>query len=89
VTEVLLSRLVFGHDPRAAVSAPRFSVPTGNGTITVERDAPPALIADLERRGETVEKERFGAHAVQLIAREGDRFVPAADPRKHGAAVAQ
>lgn len=88
VTQVLLSRLVFGHTPQAAVDAPRFAVPTKGATIALEKSAPQSLVEDLERRGETVTRMRFSAHAVQLIAREGDTFVPAADPRKHGLAAA-
>jgi gamma-glutamyltranspeptidase / glutathione hydrolase len=89
VTQVVLSRLVFGHDPVTAVSAPRFQIPTRDAFILVEPGSDPKLIEDLESRGEIVGKVRFMGSAVQLIAVEAGRKLPASDPRKHGSAAAR
>jgi gamma-glutamyltranspeptidase / glutathione hydrolase len=89
VTQVALSRLVFGKDPLAAVSAPRFAVPTQGAFISLPAGADPALVKDLEERGELVGTLRFNTHAVQMIAIDGGRKLPAADPRKHGSAAAR
>jgi gamma-glutamyltranspeptidase len=88
VTQALISRLVFGASPTRAVEAPRFQVPVMGPTIALDARATPALRADLEKRGETVGTERFTSHAVQLIAIENGRKLPAADPRKFGSALA-
>jgi gamma-glutamyltranspeptidase / glutathione hydrolase len=89
VTQVLLSRLIFGHDPATAVSAPRFQIPTRDAFILVERGSDRKLIEDLETRGEIVGTVRFTSSAVQMIAIENGRKLPASDPRKHGSAAAR
>jgi gamma-glutamyltranspeptidase / glutathione hydrolase len=89
VMQTAVSRLAFDTDPGAAVAALRFSIPTRTGTISVPRKTDPALIRDLERRGEIVATQRFDAHAVQLVAIEGGLKTPVADARKHGAAFAE
>lgn len=88
VTQVLLSSLVFGASPARAVEAPRFGVPFLGSTLTLDARVPAELRADLEHRGETVSTERFSGHAVQLIAIDKGRKVPASDPRKFGSALA-
>jgi gamma-glutamyltranspeptidase / glutathione hydrolase len=89
VTQVLLARLVFGKDPASAVAAPRFQIPTRDAFILLEPGTDPKLIEDLEWRGEIVGSVRFASSAVQIIAIEGDRKLPASDPRKHGSAAAR
>jgi gamma-glutamyltranspeptidase / glutathione hydrolase len=89
VIEVLLARLVFGESPEQAVSAPRFSVPTDGSSIALEPTAKPELLGDLERRGEVVSIQKFTTHAVQMIAFENGRKLPASDPRKHGSALSE
>jgi gamma-glutamyltranspeptidase/glutathione hydrolase len=89
VTELTLSRLVFGTAPAELVKAPRFYVPTQGAYIQLEKGAPEALVRDLEARGEIVGTAPFTTSAVQLIALEKGRKLPAADPRKHGSARAE
>ncbi len=89
VTQVTLSRLVFGTAPQDAVAAPRFYVPSRHATIWLEAGAVSELVEDLEGRGEIVGTTPFTRSAVQLVAVEQGFKVPAADPRKHGAAVAR
>jgi gamma-glutamyltranspeptidase/glutathione hydrolase len=89
VTQLLLARLVFGTQPSELVGGPRFYVPTQGSTILLEAGAPPALTADLESRGEVVGKMTFTGSAVQMIAFENGRKLPASDPRKSGSARAE
>jgi gamma-glutamyltranspeptidase/glutathione hydrolase len=89
VTQALLARLVFGETPERSVAAARFAVPTEGSTIAVDPAATQDLRADLERRGEVVSTQRFTENAVQMIAIEGDKKIPASDPRKHGSAMAE
>ncbi len=89
VTEVLLARLVFGEAPEKAVALPRFGVPTEGSTFTVDASTPAAFRRELARRGEIVATESSATHAVQMIAFDGRHPLPAADPRKHGAALAE
>lgn len=88
VTQVLLSRLVFGTAPEDAVRAPRFSIPTEGAYLTLEPGATKDLIDDLEWRGEILSAPSATRNAVQLIAFETGRAIPAADPRKFGRADA-
>jgi len=89
VTEVLLSRLVHGLSPDAAVAAPRFGIPLEEGTISLDPPLPVALQAGLQQRGEVV-VTRTKPHAVQLIAFDArGRKTPAADARKSGLARAE
>ena len=89
VTQLTLARLVFGTKPSDLVSGTRFYVPTSGPTILLEAAAAPALKADLEARGEVVGKMSFTGSAVQLIAFEAGRKLPASDPRKYGSARAE
>jgi gamma-glutamyltranspeptidase/glutathione hydrolase len=86
VTQLVLSHLVFGHRPSAAVKAARFSIPTRRAFIGLERGASPALVADLRRRGEIVSITPRTKSAVQMIALDRGLKVAAADPRKYGSA---
>ncbi|MCC6213349.1 MAG: gamma-glutamyltransferase family protein [Polyangiaceae bacterium] len=89
VTQLVLARLVFGTAPAALVAGRRFYVPTRGAYLWLEKGAPPELIADLEARGEIVGEMPFTTSAVQAIAFEGGRAVPASDPRKGGSALAR
>ena len=86
IPQVILALLAFGKTPDEAVSAPRIAVPTEGAYITVPKNSPRDLIADLEWRGEIVGIEKFSSHAVQIIVREGELWRGASDPRKHGTA---
>ena len=89
VTQATLSRLVFDMAPRDVVAAPRFYVPDAHATIWLEKGARAELVEDLEGRGEIVATTPFSKSAIQLIAVDQGFKVPAADPRKHGAALAR
>lgn len=89
VTQVTLGRLVFGTPPEALLAAPRVGIPTESATITLEPGAPPALVAALADSGEIVGVTTAVKSAVQLIAVDAGFKVPAADSRKHGAALAR
>jgi gamma-glutamyltranspeptidase/glutathione hydrolase len=89
VTQALLARLVFDETPERSVTVPRFAIPMEGSTIAVDPSASQDLRADLERRGEVVSTQRFTEQAVQMIAIEGGKKMPASDPRKHGSAIAE
>jgi gamma-glutamyltranspeptidase / glutathione hydrolase len=89
ITQALLARLAFGETPERSVSAARFAVPTEGSTIAVDPTASQDLRADLERRGEVVSTQKFTEQAVQMIAIDGEKKIPASDPRKHGSAMAE
>ncbi len=89
---MLLSRLVFGRSLAEAVAEPRIDTPPTGG-LTIDPAAPPALLADLVRRGEVVDATVPSFSAVQAIAvgsKDGVRHLDAAaDPRKGGAALVE
>ncbi|MBX3197305.1 MAG: gamma-glutamyltransferase [Labilithrix sp.] len=91
-TQAALARLVFGLDPSACVSAPRFH--TQGVELFVDTDAPADVRVGLEKRGETVRDEPFGGAAVQMIAWQREagqpaRMLAASDPRKAGFSAAR
>ncbi len=88
VTQALLARLVFGSTPGAAVSAPRFTIPTEGSTIALDASNT-GLQADLEKRGEHVSIQTFNGSAVQMIALDHGHLSAAADPRKGGTALVE
>ncbi len=88
VTEMLLARLVFGCAPVKCVAEPRFYIPPHGASLLLEKGAAPDLVRDLEWRGEVVGTMPFTTSAVQMIAAQGGRKLPAADPRKQGSAQA-
>lgn len=89
VTQALLGALVFGQEPAAAVSAPRFYIPSRHATIWVEQGTSEEHRADLEWRGEIVGIMRFTTTAVQMLRMDGGRIRGGADPRKSGEAGLQ
>lgn len=90
VTQVLLNLLVDEATPEAAVSAPRFTIPTPKSgrTLSLESELAKLYGADLEARGELI-TSRDAKNAVQVVARRNGMFSAAADPRKSGQAVVQ
>ena len=90
VTQMVLSVLVFGHTPTQALAARRFYTPTHGRTMLLEKGVPAQVVKDLGWRGEIVGNMPFTSSAVQMIAtdRNGAKH-PAADPRKHGSALAR
>ena len=89
VAQVLLARLVFNAAPEQAVAEPRFMFPTEGATVAVDPAVSQDVRADLTKRGETVTEQKWMGYAVQAIAFEGGKKLPAADQRKHGSALAE
>lgn len=87
VTQLLLARLIFGKSPEELTHQQRFYIPLKGYTIMPEASAPPALLEDLAYRGERVKTAPNFATAVQVLARDGELWQAAADPRKHGGAA--
>ena len=92
VTQATIARLVFGRDPNASVSAPRFH--TQGADLFVDPDIPLDVREGLARRGENVMEEPSMISAVQMIAWErasdgAARILAASDPRKVGSAAAR
>ena len=92
VTQATIARLVFGHDPSACVSAPRFH--TQGIDLFVDPDIPLDVREGLARRGETVKEEPSLISAVEMIAwerarGEAPRILAASDPRKVGSSEAR
>jgi gamma-glutamyltranspeptidase/glutathione hydrolase len=89
VTQLLLARLAFGLSPEALVNLPRFQVPTSGPSLRLEAGASDALKTDLAWRGEVVAEMPENTSAVQVIAIDDSGVSAAADPRKHGSALAK
>jgi gamma-glutamyltranspeptidase/glutathione hydrolase len=89
VTQMVLSNLVFGNTPAQALAKRRFYIPTERAFILLEEGSPESLFDDLRARGEIVDLMPFKSSAVQMIAVQNGRKLAAADPRKHGVALAQ
>ena len=89
VTELLLARLVFGLSPDALVQLPRFAVMPAGPTLLLDPGADKPLLDDLAWRGETVKVLPENVSAVQVIAIDDNGVTAAADPRKHGSALAK
>jgi gamma-glutamyltranspeptidase len=86
VTQLLLGRLVFGKSPTELVKSPRFYVVPQGATIHLEKGASQQLLGDLSFRGEIVATMPFTQSAVQMIAIDNGRKLPASDQRKLGCA---
>jgi gamma-glutamyltranspeptidase/glutathione hydrolase len=89
VTQLLLARLAFGLSPAELVALPRFAVPTAGPSLLLEAEAAPALLDDLTWRGEVVQVMKENPSGVQVITRDDTGVSAAADPRKHGSALAK
>lgn len=93
-TQATLSRLIFGHDPNACVSAPRIN--TQGAELGYEREIPVDVRNGLVARGETLKEEPLYVSAIQMIAWERSdnsrsplRILAASDPRKAGLSAAR
>lgn len=88
-TQVLLAALAFDRPVTQAVADPRFDTPALGGLL-LDANVPASDIEDLKKRGEVVDQSKPNFSAVQAMsigAKDGVRvLVPAADPRKGGAA---
>ena len=64
-------------------------IPTDGPSVSVDPAVGQDIRADLTQRGETVSEQKWMGYAVQMIAFEGGKKIPAADARKHGSALAE
>jgi gamma-glutamyltranspeptidase/glutathione hydrolase len=92
VTQASLARLVFGLDPNACVSAPRFH--TQGVDLLVDKEIAVDVREGLVARGESVKDEVFPTAAVQMVAWKRQAGQPtlllaASDPRRAGLAAAR
>lgn len=86
VIESIIYTLDYGLDPLAALRMPRV-IPTWNRTLRLEGGFSPEVVAAAHRLGYDIHPTppvelAFGG--VHLIARVGDMWVGAADPRRDG-----
>ncbi len=89
--QTILNVIEFGLDAAAAVAAPRLHHQWIPEVLAVEEQMPVALRESLARRGHKVKVLPAGAavQAVELVEKNGHRFIRAAsDPRKGGVAAA-
>lgn len=89
VTQVLLSVLAFDRTPAEAAAARRLALPLRGPTLALEDGVSRAHVADLTRRGETVEVIDRTTTAVQLVRWTPNGWVAAADPRKQGSSASR
>ena len=85
--QMMIRMFDYGQNPQSANDAPRWQV-MGGKTVAVEAGVAPEVIADLERRGHTVEvvsEARFGGG--QMIYKLEDGYCGASDWRKDGQAA--
>jgi gamma-glutamyltranspeptidase/glutathione hydrolase len=92
VTEAAVARLVFGLDPNACVSSPRFH--TQGVDLFVDPEVAPDVRENLTARGERVKEEPVHISAIQMIAWKREqgrpaRILAASDPRKAGLSAAR
>jgi gamma-glutamyltranspeptidase/glutathione hydrolase len=84
----LITRMVLDHaDPQAAISAPRFTIDPGTGSITMEDHFDPAWITDLRGRGHdinVVKGYRHGPGIAHMIECTHPGYRAASDPRAEG-----
>lgn len=84
---LLIGRLILGLDAQAAVAAPRLQCETLE-PAKVERSAGVETIEALRKRGHTIVEVQRDAGNTHMIARDGDAWAAAAEPRLATATVA-
>jgi gamma-glutamyltranspeptidase / glutathione hydrolase len=88
--QLLTGLLDAGRDLQAAISAPRFVVDVGDGSVAVEARMPVEVVAGLTARGHEVRTvaayDHLAGHA-HAIAVTPAGYAGAADPRSEGAAT--
>lgn len=95
VTQATLARLVFDLDPGACVAAPRIFVNGSGPDVYLEPEFAEDVRAGLRARGESPKDDKMLMTGVHMVAWDhqgpggAQRVIAAADPRKHGLALAQ
>jgi gamma-glutamyltranspeptidase / glutathione hydrolase len=87
VFQTIVNIVDFGMTPAEAVAATRFHhqlMPPDLITYSPGRPLPAETISALSDRGYRAEPHRWEFGDVQVIWRDGDRLVPASDPRNRG-----
>jgi gamma-glutamyltranspeptidase/glutathione hydrolase len=87
--QTLVRMLTYGMNPQAALDAPRWRV-NGGLAIDLEAAAAPELRAGLAALGhelKSVPDTYMDFGAGQVIARSGEGYVAASDPRRDGQAA--
>jgi gamma-glutamyltranspeptidase/glutathione hydrolase len=87
VFQTIVNIIDFGMTPYDAVAATRFHhqlLPADLITMSVTRPLPAETISSLGDRGYRVEPHSFEFGDVQVIWRDDDELLPAADPRDRG-----
>jgi len=87
VFQTIVNIVDYGFTPAESVGATRFHhqlLPPDLITMSVSRPLPAATISALGDRGYRVEPHSFEFGDVQVIWRQGDELLPAADPRDRG-----
>ncbi len=81
----IIQTVDFRKSPAEALAAPRFHHQWRPDELKIEKSFPASVLKELERRGHQLNAvASFGA--CQAIAREGDKFSGASDPRLKGKA---
>jgi len=81
----VLNLVCFGHNPQAALDAPRFQWIRGN-QVHLENTVPPEVAAKLAELGHeiSVTEENTGYGRGQIILRAGDALVGGTESRVDG-----
>jgi len=87
VFQTIVNIVDFGMSPSDAVAATRFHhqlLPPDLITMSVTRPLPESTISALGDRGYRVEPHEWEFGDVQVIWNDGEKYLPAADPRDRG-----
>jgi gamma-glutamyltranspeptidase/glutathione hydrolase len=87
VFQAIVNIVDYGMEPLQAVGATRFHhqlLPPDLITMSIANPLPPETISALGDRGYRVEPHSWEFGDVQVVWRDGDELIPAADPRDRG-----
>ncbi|HSA55399.1 MAG TPA: gamma-glutamyltransferase [Gemmatimonadaceae bacterium] len=76
----------YGLDPLEAIRMPRIYPAAANRRVELENGFPPEILAAARGMGYLPVPQGFGYARLYVIARRGDRWIGAADPRHDGQA---
>jgi gamma-glutamyltranspeptidase/glutathione hydrolase len=86
ILQTMIYVLDYGLDPMEAVRMPRIYPSSREVEIETENGFQTATLGEVRRMGYVPTPDASGYARVYVIAREGDRWVGAADPRHNGGA---